>query len=147
MRGEKLTLKQQEFVKNYAALKGNGTKAALETYDTVDYNTAHAIASENLQKPTIQKAIRKELEGKSISLDYVLQNIKENMEAGKGVKASASDSLRAAELLLKVMGAFPNQKKVSTYISAEERYASMTKEELMQERGKQLKFYQEILGG
>lgn len=49
----KLTYKQREFVARYFKNKGNGTKTALEVYDTTDYNTAHAISSENLQKPAI----------------------------------------------------------------------------------------------
>lgn len=54
---KKLTIKQAKFVKAYVDNDGNGTKAALQTYDVKNENSAHAIASENLQKPTIQEAI------------------------------------------------------------------------------------------
>ena len=57
-RKERLTIKEQKFVKNYIKNDGNGVKTALEVYDTEDYNTAGAIASENLKKPKIQKAIQ-----------------------------------------------------------------------------------------
>ena len=50
----KLTPKQKIFVEEYVKNKGNGTQAALKAYDTDDYNTAHAIAVDNLQKPTIR---------------------------------------------------------------------------------------------
>lgn len=49
-----LTKKQKGFVKDYLET-GNATLAALNNYDTDDYNTAHVIGSENLQKPTIQQ--------------------------------------------------------------------------------------------
>lgn len=53
---DELTKKQRGFVKDYVET-GNGVKAALNNYDTDDYNTANAIAVENLQKPAIQNAI------------------------------------------------------------------------------------------
>ena len=49
----KLTPKQKVFVEEYVKTK-NGTKAALKAYDTDDYNTAHSIAVENLQKPAVR---------------------------------------------------------------------------------------------
>lgn len=52
-----LTPKQDKFLKRYLET-GNGTRSALEVYDTTDYNTAHAIASENLRKPTIMDKFR-----------------------------------------------------------------------------------------
>lgn len=58
----KLSLKQKLFVKEYLANKGNGTQAALKVYNTKNYNSAHSIASENLQKPAIQEEISKNLE-------------------------------------------------------------------------------------
>ena len=56
----KLTRKQARFVDEYIET-GNGTQSALSVYDTEDYNTAHVIASENLQKPTVQQAIAERL--------------------------------------------------------------------------------------
>lgn len=53
----KLTKKQKGFVKDYIKT-GIGEKAALNNYDTTDPNTARSIASENLTKPNIQKAIQ-----------------------------------------------------------------------------------------
>lgn len=51
---EDLTPKQEKFVKEYLD-SGNGTKAALEVYDTNNPRVAASIASENLTKPNIQK--------------------------------------------------------------------------------------------
>jgi hypothetical protein len=52
-----LTLKQEKFAKEYAKT-GNATKSALKVYDTDDYRVANNIGSENLAKPSIQKAIK-----------------------------------------------------------------------------------------
>lgn len=51
-----LTKKQRGFVKDYLEL-GNGTQAALKHYDTDQPRVAQTIASENLSKPMIAKAI------------------------------------------------------------------------------------------
>lgn len=55
----RLSHKQKGFVKAIAKGK-TGVQAALENYDT-DYNTARAIASENLTKPSIIKALHEYL--------------------------------------------------------------------------------------
>lgn len=57
MKGARLSKKQKGFVKDYIKT-GNGVKSALNNYDTKDYNTANQIAIENLQKPTVQNAIK-----------------------------------------------------------------------------------------
>lgn len=49
----KPTLKQKAFVEEYVRNGGNGTQAALKTYNTDDYKTASAISVENLEKPLI----------------------------------------------------------------------------------------------
>ena len=54
---DELTKKQKGFVKDYVET-GNGVQSALNNYDTDDYNTANQIAIDNLQKPTIQNAIK-----------------------------------------------------------------------------------------
>lgn len=56
----KLTRKEEGFVNDYVAT-GNGTQSALKNYDTDDYKTASVIASENLDKPRIQRAIAERL--------------------------------------------------------------------------------------
>ena len=49
----KLTTKQKAFAEEYIRNGGNGTQAALKTYETEDYKTAQNISSENLSKPII----------------------------------------------------------------------------------------------
>lgn len=56
----RLTHKERGFVKDIA--KGEtGVQAALNNYDTTDYSTAGAIASENLKKPKIINALEEAL--------------------------------------------------------------------------------------
>lgn len=56
---KKLTVKQTRFVEEYVKNGGNGTKAALKAYDTLDYRTASAIACENFTKKNIVEEIEK----------------------------------------------------------------------------------------
>jgi phage terminase small subunit len=55
-----LTKKQKGFVKDYIET-GNGTQAALNNYDTIDYSTAGNIASDNLRKPKVIEAIAEQI--------------------------------------------------------------------------------------
>ncbi len=57
---KRLSKKEREFIKLYLET-GNGTKSALEVYDTDKYHTAGVIATENLAKPKIQNAIQEAL--------------------------------------------------------------------------------------
>ncbi len=55
-----LTHKEKGFVRDIAT-GSTGVQAALNNYDTDDYNTAGAIASENLKKPKIRRALEEAL--------------------------------------------------------------------------------------
>lgn len=111
-----MTLKQRVFVKKYIGNGGNGTQAAMEAYDAKNYNTAHVIASENLQKPTIQREIELALERAGLSDDYISELLRDATTAGLGVKATNGDSLRGLELLLKLKGAYPQQIKKTAHL-------------------------------
>ena len=54
----KLTPKQKAFVREYKANGGNGTQAAIKA--GYSEKTARKIASENVTKPDIQEALKKE---------------------------------------------------------------------------------------
>jgi hypothetical protein len=61
LKNRKPTLKQEKFAKAYIATGGNGTQSAkLAGYGAITDNCFHAIASENLQKPTVISIIRQE---------------------------------------------------------------------------------------
>lgn len=57
---KRLSRKEKGFAKDIARGE-TGTQAALNNYDTEDYKTASVIASENLAKPRIQRAIEEAL--------------------------------------------------------------------------------------
>lgn len=111
----KLTLKQHTFVKRFIENKGNGTQAAMDSYDVKNYNTAHAIASENLQKPTIIEAIDEALRSQGLSLSVITSNLGE-IANSKPEKISGDTVLKANVELLKLHGAYPNS-KTSTQVS------------------------------
>lgn len=74
---KKLTIKQAKFVKAYVENDGNGTKAALQTYDTDKPEVANAISSENLQKPSIQEAIEKAMVKLNITPELIIKPVSE----------------------------------------------------------------------
>ena len=104
----KLTPKQKRFVDKYLET-GNGTRSALEAYDTEDYNTAHSIASENLQKPTImayleQKGINAanrviELSRQSDNLTVALNASKDILDRAYGKPQRTIDIISKGENL------------------------------------------------
>lgn len=99
----KLTYKQKAFIQEFIKTK-NGTQSALKVYDTTKPEIAKSIASENLSKPYIKEKIDYYLRSADYNATDSIKRLKANAEAGAGVKATASDSIRADELLLKVAG-------------------------------------------
>ena len=110
---KKLTIKQAKFVKEYIKNDGNGTKAALKAYNTTDENSAHAIASENLQKPTIQDAIEKAMVKHEITPEAAIKPIADGLQATRSIVigdeqyelVDHSTRLKASGMALKLMGA------------------------------------------
>lgn len=108
-----LTVKQKKFVKEYVKNDGNGTQAALNVYDTTDYNSANQIAVENLQKPTVKAAIEQALKKHEITMDAAVKPIADGLHAERvtmtehGVDTSPDHSIRlkASSMALKLMGA------------------------------------------
>lgn len=76
-----LTVKQHGFVKDFIALKGNGTQAALKNYDTDDDKTASVISAENLVKPRVREAILKAFERAGFTLKDGVDILSEQLQA------------------------------------------------------------------
>jgi len=129
----KLSLKQKQFVKAYIENGGNATKAALETYNVKNYNTAHAIASENLQKPTIKQALGEVSERGGITNDYIFEKLKTAAEAGLGINAKNSDSLNALALMVKINGLQPPQKTAHLRIEMKKGYGEKSLDEIQKD--------------
>ena len=83
-----LTLKQKKFLQLYFQY-GNGTKAALEAYDTHDIGVAANIASENLRK--LQNPIRSFMESKGMSLGRLYEVLDQGLKANRVISAVSTD--------------------------------------------------------
>lgn len=77
---KKLTHKQTKFVHKYIQNGGNATKAALESYDTNDYDTGSQLGCKNLRLPGVQALIENNFKREELTTDYVLANLKSDIE-------------------------------------------------------------------
>lgn len=76
----KLTVKQAKFVKAKAEGK-TGVQAAMEAYDTTDYNVANTIAVENMQKPTVAQALHIAMSKAGITPELIVQPVADGLVA------------------------------------------------------------------
>jgi len=102
-KGKRLTLKQRAFIADTVKYK-NATKAVMLNYDVKNQNVARNIASENQAKPYIRESIEQHLQAVGYNPTTSLARLIATEEKGAGIKATASDSIRASELLLKLSG-------------------------------------------
>ena len=72
----KLTKKEKGFADDYIET-GNGTKSALNNYDTEDENTASSLASENIRKPKIREYLESKADQCASNI-FILANGAEN---------------------------------------------------------------------
>ena len=77
---EKMTPKQAKFL-NLWLKTGNGTRSAMEAYDTKDPNTAGAIANENLRK--LKNPMKLFLENNGIGLSHLVKIAMDASQAEK----------------------------------------------------------------
>lgn len=106
---KKLTKKEVKFAKEYARNGGNGTAAALVSYETKKRKRASTIASRTLKKPEVQATIKDELAKQNITVTRALAPIAKALTATKkDIDGSVVDDLdmqlkgsdRAIKLLL-----------------------------------------------
>lgn len=76
-----LTPKQEAFVAEYVKNGGNAKAAAIKAYPNQDENSAHTQGWENLQKPALAAAIRKEFAKQGVTLDKAIRPIVKGLEA------------------------------------------------------------------
>jgi phage terminase small subunit len=99
-KGERLTIKQKRFVKEYVK-DGNGTQAALKTYDTDKPEVAAVIADENLKKPNVKEAIEQALVKLELTPEWVLSQ-------HKWIAENRMDEVMAQERALENIGKIAN---------------------------------------
>lgn len=94
------TIKEKKFVKEYLK-SGNATEAAQKVYDVSNYNSAHAIGSQNVQKLTIVDIMEKN----GLTDDLIASTLRQAMKA-KGEKGTPewNARLKATELTSKIKG-------------------------------------------
>lgn len=80
---KKLTMKQKKWTRSYIKNEGNGTKAALEVYNTTDNATARVIASTNLDKPAIVEEITRLMNEIGITNKMLFEKLKTGLTAMK----------------------------------------------------------------
>lgn len=96
----KLTRKQRAFITEYIKNGQNGVQAVLRAYDT-SYDTARAIASENLAKPNIKEAIEMALAKSEVTPEFAIGNIK---KVATLTDENPTASLSANKLILQLHG-------------------------------------------
>ncbi len=128
-----LTKKQATFVEAFVET-GNGTKSALQAYDTEDYMTAAAIASENLKKPQIINALEEALP------DNLLAQVhREGLFATKPIYSKEGDLIdedadfanraKYLDMAYKLRGKYAAEKHLNLNVDVEptERIVELTK--------------------
>jgi len=110
-----LTKKEKGFVKDYVKT-GNGTQSALKNYDTQDEDTAGVIASQNLGKPKIQRAIAERLPDDLLEEKHLPLLHKTETECdSEGVLISEEIDVQAVSkglaMAYKVKGSYAPEKK------------------------------------
>lgn len=108
------SVKQKQFVKAYVKC-GNGVKAALQTYDTTDPNTAGQIAYHNLRSQKVIRYMDKILDNSGLSDEKIASSLDKIVTAGTSdgalKAAKPADALRAVEMASRMKDLFPAQKK------------------------------------
>lgn len=105
---KKLTTKQTVFVREI--IKGsNATQAALTAYQTNNVNSAKVIGSKLLTNANVRGVIDESLRSEGLSPSVLAKNIG-NLASSTPQKVSGETILKANVELLKLQGAYPNNK-------------------------------------
>ena len=101
-----LTLKQRKFLAAYLET-GNGTEAAVRSYNAANRNTAHAIANKNLRRPAIQAAVADYLDGGGLSGERLGELHGRFLDLTDGDSPSdRRTALRALDMAYKLLGVY-----------------------------------------
>ena len=103
-----LTKKQRGFVKDYLAT-GNGSLSAKRNYDVANDDTARAIATENLTKPSIANAIADALSDELLTEKHLeLLNKRDPVTGDVDTQAVKA----ALDMAYKIKGTYAPEKKI-----------------------------------
>ena len=149
---KRLSKKQKGFVKDYVAT-GEGTRSALKNYDldknaavnSKDYKIASAISTENLEKPTIQKAIADMLPDELLSTRHLeLLNKREvvKMFNGEGQIIDQPDTQavsKGLDMAYKIKGSYKSDNPPPARVLIQIKIGNKEMEDLRQEYEEKLK--------
>lgn len=110
----KLTKKQKGFVKDYIET-GIGSLAVKKNYNIVDDNTARNIASENLTKPNIVKAIQEALPDELLATKHLALLNKIDHEGEIDVQAVT----KGLDMAYKLKGSYAAEKSTSLNVNVD----------------------------
>lgn len=105
----KFEYKAKRFGERYVANNFNGTKTALELYDTKNPDVGATIASENLRKPQIREAIIDALNDIGVDNDLISKIHKRNLTQ----EAHLPSSNQALDMYYKIGGTYAPEKKLT----------------------------------
>ena len=115
--------------------KVNLTKAGLEAFNTQNPKTASVVASQTLENPNIQEQIKQAFIANGLTLETISENL--GYYANKRAeKVGAEASIKANVELLKLLNAYPGQKKTTVSLSMKANLNKMGFNELKAEMGK-----------
>lgn len=139
------TLKQKLFAKAYVKNKGNGAKAARESYN-VSQRNSHNLAFQVLQKPVVQKEISQQLTEAGLGIEdlnnYTKQSIDHNLKFGKASQAVAASLIA---LSYKMHNAMPASKKLTMNLSLKDQVVNKDFDEVKKLLEKQTEVTQALL--
>lgn len=141
----RLSLKQKKFTQEYIKT-GNGTQSALAVYDTSDPLVAHAIASENLQKPSITEEIDRLLRKNNFTLEENIAPLQKIATSQIETRMSADQVIKASELLLRLRGADRGKQSIHTNITLSKKLNDSNFNDLIALHKEKSKEIEEILG-
>lgn len=105
--GTETTIKEKLLVTSYIKNNFNGTKAALEVYDTTKENAGN-LGAQVLNKPAVQQELKDQLNKAGLSLSYLHDKAYDAIQAGTGVKATQKDANNMIQFLYKLHNAVPS---------------------------------------
>ena len=99
----------------------------MAVYDA-DYNNAQVIASQNMQKPQVQKEIKAILDGAGLSPEHVSEKLKKVFDAGSDniQKATPADTIAIGNMFFKLINAYPGTKHMILSYSKQENLTQKT---------------------
>lgn len=140
----KATFKQKAFVREYIKNKGNGTQAALKVYDANTPKAASVIATENLEKLSVQEQLSKELAREELSLQRFTSKLSDIARSEPVKGYTGGDIMDAVKTGLKLHGVLADKKHV-TSVNVNADLSKLSKYELVEMRRKRASETEAIL--